>query len=322
MSDMPETFRSKAPLFEPIIPAVELDFPPHGGRASTHRILHDPCRSHKVELLDVEGLTHPLAGAQDAPYQIFRAIPKGPAPADGWPVLYMLDGNAAFDFLSADLLASAPGLVLIGIGQRTQQQFDRSARARDLIFPDTEAGTDTVRIGAPDSAGAQPQPLHGAPDFVPLLLNGLRQQAEAGLAINPEKRTLWGHSIAGLFVLRLMMAHPASFARFAAISPSLWHNPEQFGRALESALVGTLDAADGNQPTRPRIPLYLASGNREKRTKSAGPVPTDAPAAYHALVAQLGQTAGVAVSHQVYDGAIHIASLPTSLAPVLRFATI
>ena len=44
-------------------------------------------------------------------HRLFLAVPRGPAPERGWPVLYMLDGNAAFDFLTPEHLALAPGLV-------------------------------------------------------------------------------------------------------------------------------------------------------------------------------------------------------------------
>lgn len=305
MSEKSGDINPTAPLFEPIIPAVELDLPPHGGRKSAHRILHEPCASHEIQTLDIEDIAHPMADVSDAPYRIFRAVPRTPAPAEGWPALYMLDGNAAFDFLSSEQIADVPELVLIGIGQRTEDQFDRIARARDLGFPD--------QTGGPSATGNQDRPTGGAPEFLPLLLHGLRERAEAGVAINPAKRTIWGHSLAGLFILNLMMLHPDSFARFAAISPSLWLNPEHFDRVLEAGL-----------PYRSEsdlIRLYLASGNREKRTGSQGPIPTDAPAAFHALVARLSKIDGVEVSHQVYDGAKHIGSLPTSLGPVLRFAT-
>src|SRR5690606_29048646 len=46
-------------------------------------------------------------------HRLFLAVPRGTPPAAGWPVLYLLDGNAAFDFLTPTHLAMAPGLVLV-----------------------------------------------------------------------------------------------------------------------------------------------------------------------------------------------------------------
>ncbi|MEF9604585.1 alpha/beta hydrolase, partial [Paracoccus sp. PXZ] len=68
-------------------------------------------------------------------YRLFLAVPKAPAPARGWPVLYMLDGNAAFDFLAAEHLALAPGLMIVGIGYDTDRQFARELRTLDFTAP-------------------------------------------------------------------------------------------------------------------------------------------------------------------------------------------
>lgn len=296
---MPDPLRPRIADLPPVIPAVKLDLPPHAGRNSEHRILRDPGPTHRVEVIDASDIPHPAAGPGDAPYRLFRAVPLGAVPEGGWPVLYMLDGNAAFDFLSAALLATVPGLVVIGIGHATDQQFDRIGRARDMGFPGQGTGS---RGGTP--------PGGGAPAFIALLLNALRQRAEAGLPIDGNRRSIWGHSLAGLFVLRLMLGQPDGFARYASISPSLWLGGDELWRMLDQA------------PPQGPLRLYLASGNREKRTGSDGPEPTDAPAAFHALLARLRRCEGIGMSHQIYDGARHIASLPTSLGPVLRFAAV
>ena len=62
--------------------------------------------------------------------------PDGPTPTGGWPVLYLLDGNAAFDFLTPDHLAQAEGLALVGIGYDTDRQFAREQRTFDFTAPD------------------------------------------------------------------------------------------------------------------------------------------------------------------------------------------
>ena len=49
----------------------------------------------------------------------------------------------------------------------------------------------------------------------------LRAAAEDGLRVDPSRRTLWGHSFGGLFTLYALLARPGSFARYAAISPSI-----------------------------------------------------------------------------------------------------
>ncbi|WP_258869738.1 hypothetical protein [Paracoccus thiocyanatus] len=111
-------------------------------------------------------------------YRLFLAVPKAPAPAGGWPVLYMLDGNAAFDFLTAEHLALAPGLVVAGIGYDTDRQFARELRTLDFTAPD----------GPGD--GLRPDHVHegrtagGAAIFHDRLTGPLRDAAEAGLPID------------------------------------------------------------------------------------------------------------------------------------------
>ena len=41
-------------------------------------------------------------------HRLFVAMPSDTHSKTGWPILPLLDGNAAFDFLTPDLLALAP----------------------------------------------------------------------------------------------------------------------------------------------------------------------------------------------------------------------
>lgn len=280
--------------FPRIIPACDVELPTHGGRTAEHRIFRGHCDSHSLEQILLPGIHHPLATQDDNPYRLFRAVPRGHAPAEGWPIIYMLDGNAAFDFLTKDMLAQVPGLVVVGIGYDSAGQFDRHSRTRDLTFP----------ADAPDATA---RPAGGAAQFISLLTGPLRDAAEQGLTINAVRRTLWGHSLGGLFALQMMRLAPGSFARYAAISPSLWRSEEQADALMQDSRI----APDA---------LYLGSGNREKRSFSDGPPPTDAPESFYDLVEAFSIRRGLDLCWQIYDGAVHIASLPTSLEPSLIFA--
>jgi predicted alpha/beta superfamily hydrolase len=283
------------------IPACKIELPPQKGRVSEHALLSTPCGTHNIDEITIADVVHPFAASEHAPYKVFRAVPKKTPPKTGWPILYMLDGNAAFDFLTAQHLAQTPDLVVIGIGQETPAQFDRTARARDLTFP----APDQTALVADDAYGGRL--TGGAPQFMDLLTGDLRHAAEQGLDINSAQRSLWGHSIGGLFVLNMLLKAPKSFARFAAISPSMWMHPERFDVVLRSA--GPLKTA-----------LYLGSGNREKRSFSDGPEPADAPGSFYELRDHFMGLPEMDVSWQIYDGAVHIASLASSLPSVLAFA--
>ena len=146
--------------------------PDHARKEATLDILRADPVTHRMDQITV---------ATGPGHRLFRAIPKGEPPADGWPVLYLLDGNAAFDFLTADHLAMVPGLMLVGVGYDTERQFARERRTLDFTAPD----------GPGD--GIRPDPVHpgrmagGAAQFLDRLVGPLRDAAEAGLPISLTK---------------------------------------------------------------------------------------------------------------------------------------
>ncbi|MDN6860272.1 alpha/beta hydrolase, partial [Pseudomonas sp. CAN2814] len=71
-------------------------------------------------------------------YQLWIARPNHPAPAAGYPLVWMLDGNAAIGALDEKLLSElndgkAP--LLVAVGYQTPLRIDRSGRTRDYTPP-------------------------------------------------------------------------------------------------------------------------------------------------------------------------------------------
>lgn len=236
-------------------------------------------------------------------HRLFLAAPKGPAPAAGHPVLYMLDGNGAFDFLTAELLASVPDLVVIGVGYDTPYRFDTLARTRDYS---------PARPGE----GLRPDPerperlIGGAGPFLDRLTGPLRAAAEERLAIDPARRALWGHSMAGLFTLYTLLVRPGAFARFIAVSPSIWWND-----ALLLDLERRADAAAGAA----RAVLVMLSDS-ERRSSTTGPH-WDGPAPHTLeMIERLRTRSGLSLHPRIFEGLAHAQTLPSSLEPALRFA--
>ena len=67
-------------------------------------------------------------------YRVWTAIPNKAAPPTGYPVLYMLDGNAVMDRLSDELLkqlAAQSPPVIVAVGYQTNLPFDLNGRAYD-----------------------------------------------------------------------------------------------------------------------------------------------------------------------------------------------
>lgn len=241
-------------------------------------------------------------------HRLLIAVPKGEAPAAGWPILYMLDGNAAFDFLTPELLDLARDLVLVGIGYDTEHQFARELRTLDFTAPDLTAK------GA-DADGLRPDPVHagricgGAGLFLDRLTGPLRAAAEEGLAIDPTRRTLWGHSFGGLFTLYAAITRPDVFARFAPISPSIWWDEALIRRIAEAA--PRLDPAPA---------MLVALGDKEKRSGSDGPPPDGPAPVTMAFLADLHSRNGFAPVIHVLKDHVHIQTLAGSYPLLFPFA--
>ena len=151
-------------------------------------------------------------------YRVFVAVPAGDRPVDGWPVIYMLDGNAAFDDLRQADLDLVPEYALIGIGYETEARHDVAARAQDYtppVPPDAALRDDS----ASEKEG-------GGDVFLALLAERMLPELTKDFALDPARRMLWGHSYGGLFVLNTLFKQPDLFRSYCAASPSLWwHAP-------------------------------------------------------------------------------------------------
>lgn len=167
-------------------------------------------------------------------YRVWTAVPDKAPPAAGYPVLYMLDGNAVMDKLNdaflQQLSAGSPP-VIVAIGYQTALPFDTAARAWDYTPP---LKTHQPRAG---KSALPPRKTGGNDLFRQLLSETMVPQAEAKLKIDPRQRAIWGHSYGGLFVLDAWRKSDL-FHIFYSTSPSL-------GQALESPLKDSknIDAA-------------------------------------------------------------------------------
>ena len=276
------------------------------GTGATGRVGPDHARAEaRLAIFETQHPTHVLSQktvAVGPGHRIFLAVPRGTPPAGGWPVLYLLDGNAAFDFLTPAHLAAAEGLALVGVGYDTDRQFAREQRTFDFTAPD----------GPGD--GIRPDPVHegrmagGAAQFLHRLTGALREAAEDGLRVDPSRRTLWGHSFGGLFTLYALLTKPESFDRFAAISPSIW---------WDEALIHRI-AARADPAVTP--PLLVALGDREKRSGSDGPPPAGPAPATMTFVESLRRHPGLDPQVHVLPGLKHIETIAGSLPLAIRFA--
>lgn len=266
----------------------------------------------------------PLPGSS-APRQhrVMVYVPQGPAPAAGWPVVYVLDGNLMFPFIAQlvhNRSARGPELrsssaIVVGLGhalpQDSAEVHDRIARTYDYTLPYDGVG--------PDSQG---RAQGGADVFLDWIAQQLQPLLQAALPINVQQQTLVGHSYGGLCTLHALFTRPGMFQRHVAASPSLWwgngtllqechrfiarYNPTG-GQALPAPL--QLHLSQGSEELagrRPGAPARAANPEREASARQAQAVAQQLGLGSTAdLPAALQPVRGLTCSYQVWPGANH-----------------
>jgi predicted alpha/beta superfamily hydrolase len=152
-------------------------------------------------------------------YLIQTFVPAGEVPSQGFPVLYVLDGNAAFDS-AANIAKSVGGganrlglspVAIVAIGYPQQHSFDVDKRALDY----------TPKTSAEFQKQAKYQ-YGGADQFIKFIEKEIKPVIHTKIKVNPQQQSLFGHSFGGLFVLHTFFNQPQTFQRYIAASPSLW----------------------------------------------------------------------------------------------------
>ena len=152
-------------------------------------------------------------------YRIQVAVPDVPAPAGGFPVAYLLDGNAALMETGAAQLealskSARPPLVAF-IGYDNDLRIDADSRAYD--YTPRRAGGEAAQ---PDVIPGRRN--GGADAFLDLLQQQVVPRVEAMAPVDGGRRALWGHSYGGVLVLHALFTRPDAFSTYTAADPSLW----------------------------------------------------------------------------------------------------
>ncbi|WP_225609460.1 alpha/beta hydrolase [Pseudomonas sp. PDM11] len=266
-------------------------------------------RFTQQELASADGQRH---------YRIWIATPEKTAPRAGYPVLYLLDGNAALGALQeaqlADLARRGPP-VLVFIGYATDLRFDATARAYDYT-PPLPGGEPVIDDIARQRRGG------GADVFLDLIEQRIKPLVQAQAPIDLTRQSLWGHSYGGLLTLHALFTRPASFQRYIAADPSLWWQggfilqeaqaflarPQAFDLTLLTAgAVRERPPADNNQDPQVRA-----------RLEALAALPANAA---EQLAEHLAAVSRGPVRYKRYPGLSHGPMLPASLGPALRLST-
>lgn len=178
----------------------------------------------------VKTIRHPLS---EAAYRITIAIPRERAPREGYPVLYILDGNA-YGALFENIVTlqsrrtektGVPLSVIVSIGYDQEEVFP-SLRVYDFT-----PKSDVVNL--PEHPSGKPWPTSGGAEHFLEVLKGIKEIVRELLKVDVERQLIFGHSLGGLFLVQMLIREPLLFSQYYICSPSLWWNEEQ---VLQEAL--------------------------------------------------------------------------------------
>lgn len=163
-----------------------------------------------------------MTSRQQLDYRILIAVPTDELPADGYTVIYALDGDALFPTLAeaVKLQTRKPKgydpILVIGIGYPSKEPFDMERRCHDFTLPVSEEHLPPRPDGAP-------WPPNGkANEFLDLIEHELMPTIAKEWPINKKKQAIVGHSLGGLFTLYALCARPHLFSHVVVGSPSVW----------------------------------------------------------------------------------------------------
>jgi len=251
-------------------------------------------------------------------YHIWVGVPRRPAPRTGYPVIYLLDGNAAMGALDEKRLGELDRQgppVLVAIGYATDLRFDVIARAYDYT-PPMPGVAHVIDDLSRDRQGG------GADRFLDLLEQRIKPAVAERAPLDRSRQTLWGHSYGGLLVLHCLFTRPQSFQFYAAADPSLWWQ-KGFVLSEEKAFASRenrpkrLLLMHGEAPAAATPPPGVDDKVLQARREAQAAVPPDAIAQ---LAGRLAQRPGMQVGYRAFPGMGHGPLLPVSLDLALRLA--
>jgi predicted alpha/beta superfamily hydrolase len=260
-------------------------------------------------------------------YKIVVGIPKAEEPEKTYPVLYLLDGNAALAALNDDLFSRLELLpVIVAIGYDTELRFDVVSRAFDYTpaLPDgSKPNDERGRKGG------------GADMFAELIETKIKPKVESLARIDKQRQTIWGHSYGGLFVLNTLFKHPEMFQNYVAADPSFWWQEgvilkieTQFTEQIEkkgieknklslAVLVGRGAAPQRRTPERPAD--STAERNTERNMERSANIRRSAPPNATEDLIKRFEPQLKTTTFRVFEGFSHGQMLSASLEPALRF---
>jgi len=264
-------------------------------------------------------------------YRILVSTPRGQAPDGGFPVFYVLDGDAFFataiEIARMREWGRLSPSIIVGVAYPSRSFYDGPRRTYDFT-PPGEVDPDFVA-----------SELGGANQFLGFLTNELKPWVAAHYRVDPSRQIIFGHSLAGMFVLHAMVTAPRSFDVYLVASPTLRFSNsfivrevagfaargDGFGvRALIT--VGTLEGPPGQQQIDDYRRYFIAhpesTGGLEREEALRQLFPSDGfnKVRETRRLAQRLSRSGATVSFIPFEGEEHLPAGVSALSRGIPFA--
>lgn len=300
-----------------------------GSAAFTAPVVAAPAPSAAVPYTIVDSERWTLASAVSGrTYRIAVYKPSGPAPKDGFPVLFTTDADIFFPVATGSMLNRRLGelrpAIIVGISYPTDDPMAIvRLRTRDLtpnpMADDVLKQMQPYGLTAADAGGAEL--------FYRFITEELRPILAARYPVNAADETLFGHSLGGLFVLHVLFNHPAAFRNYVAASPSIaWSDG-----AILADVPGFKTKLEA-LATPPNVLMLVGGRESDPDAMPVGAMPKAEAAAMMAkspmvgnmlaLATRLRSTAdgpALAVESYVIPGENHVSVQPASIARAMTF---
>ena len=208
--------------------AVMLATPVHAQQTETVAPVSSTIASSAYVMPETE--VWDMDAAHGRRYRLYVSRPEGDAPEGGYPVLYVLDGNAMFaGFAEARRIQSVyddglDKMIVVAIGYPNNELYD--GRRMDDFTPPIK--NPALREIYKDYGSG------GRDKFLKFLLEEVRPEIASRYPVNDARQSLFGHSLGGLFALHVLYSRPGAFHTIIAASPTIWWD-NQFILAEERA---------------------------------------------------------------------------------------
>jgi predicted alpha/beta superfamily hydrolase len=248
--------------------------------------------------------------------------PHSDMDARRFPVVYMTDGNAAFDMLKGIswMLQQSDqeslGFMLIAISYPSESPIAGALlRGRDLTFPGTPnvfSGLEFPWDGVLRSKGMG-QEFGGAANFQRFIAEELVDFIDERYKTEVGHRTYFGHSAGGSFGLFTLLTRPELFRNYIISSPALTYHgttPDGTIHDNDDFLLQRVRDFTVARESLGAVQLYISVGGQEQYEPLIGN--WQMVSSFYRLVALLKQAEipGLRLASEVFAGESHVTAWP------------